>query len=309
MKHILQFSLILLTIIFSTNGMQQQITDQEFCKQMRQALSQDTEKIIDSYLEPDYPLTLTGRLEEIYNKLEKISDFPLFVQPPIKLDLSTDATPIYTYTTQDLKAWLIKIKALYGIKEKTIEFKAVGHNFTTIPDEIGIFPNLRKLCLLFTKTTTLSSTIKNLKYLEYLQVSHNKLKTLPEEIAMLKNLKKLFLFQNLLTKLPPNFEKLKKLEILNLRDNNFQETPTNLGDIPSLRKIDLASNPITTIPGSLSRLINLESLDLWKTPVSTIEPEFWNIPNLQTLFLLGCPLDRSQHQTMRNLLPSCDIRL
>ncbi|KKK43740.1 MAG: leucine-rich repeat domain protein [Candidatus Lokiarchaeum sp. GC14_75] len=113
---------------------------------------------------------------------------------------------------------LIPIKMEEG---KIIEWKLNGYNINSLPENFGIFHNLRALT-----------------------ISHNPIESLPESFGELKNLEFLDLSNNKLTLLPESFVNLVSINNLNLSKNQFGEIPTQLWALKELTNLNISDNPL-----------------------------------------------------------------
>ncbi len=157
--------------------------------------------------------------------------------------------------------------------------------------------------------------ISNLKHLEILSLSHNKLQGgIPLEIGELKKLKILSLKGNFLTggfikelgqlkslenlnldsnrlsgSLPPEIGKLTSLKTLEISENIFScQIPPEIGNLKGLTWLRANTNYFSgCLPKSMGNLKNLETLYLFGNEFSgSIPAEFGNLKNLK-IFWLG----------------------
>ena len=104
---------------------------------------------------------------------------------------------------------------------RVIEWKLDGYNINSLPENFGIFNNLRVLT-----------------------ISHNPIESLPESFGELKNLEFLDLSNNKLTILPESFVNLVSINNLNLSNNQFSEIPTQLWALKELTNLNISDNPL-----------------------------------------------------------------
>ncbi len=125
--------------------------------------------------------------------------------------------------------------------------------------------------------TILPKSIKQLKYLHFLDLRRNQLTDLPESIGQLEHLEELILQDNVLKSLPESIRKLINLRVLNLENNNLTALPDTICNLPcyielsdnkissldkkvlETCKMDLTGNPIMD-----TRERNLQETNLWK---------------------------------------------
>ncbi len=104
---------------------------------------------------------------------------------------------------------------------KVTEWKFVGYGIKSLPENFGIFNNLKSLI-----------------------ISRNQIEALPESFGELKDLEFLDLSSNKLTTLPESFVNLTSINNLNLNNNQFIEIPTQLWALKELTDLDLSNNPL-----------------------------------------------------------------
>lgn len=109
-----------------------------------------------------------------------------------------DKLKYITYVTIELLQNKLNI---YNFKNKSIN-DIYKKDLTSLPSEIGILTNLKRLSLYNSKLTSLPSEIGNLSNLQRLYVFNNKLSELPIEIGRFNNLQSLNLSDSQLSELP-----------------------------------------------------------------------------------------------------------
>jgi len=158
-----------------------------------------------------------------------------------------------------------------SIKElplETIEFSAARGKF---PKAVYLMPNLKRITATTAGIKRISSKIKNLTKLEYLDLEQNyDLKKLPENIGDLKNLKTLNLSVCGLKKLPKSICELTRLEALDLSSNKLTRLPENLGNLTRLKELNLNANKLKSLPESFQKLTQLKALELSQNRLKTL---------------------------------------
>ncbi|MFX1370906.1 MAG: leucine-rich repeat domain-containing protein [Promethearchaeota archaeon] len=124
-------------------------------------------------------------------------------------------------TIQDEKKGRISRLAIKVEDGKVTEWKFVGYGIKSLPENFGIFNNLKSLI-----------------------ISRNQIEALPESFGELKDLEILDLSSNKLTTLPESFVNLTSINNLNLNNNQFSEIPTQLWGLKELTDLDLSNNPL-----------------------------------------------------------------
>ncbi|MHA1884596.1 MAG: leucine-rich repeat domain-containing protein [Promethearchaeota archaeon] len=215
-----------------------------------------------------------------------------------------DSLPeIKRFTTEVLAEILINYYVIAMLKKSFgyFKFKSDNLGFVLELDLSNVerySPNLNKLedflpsifslkslktCdLRFNHLTKLPKII--ISYLEYLDLSYNKLNRLPELIKF-PSIKSLNLKSNILRSLPESIGKLKSLENLNLRNNFLSNLPNSIEMISSLNTLDLHGNKINAISMKLSR--SIKELELGWNGLLTIPDSLENLKLLNKLGLGG----------------------
>jgi Leucine-rich repeat (LRR) protein len=105
---------------------------------------------------------------------------------------------------------------------KITQWRMFEYSFKALPENFGVFKDLKSLT-----------------------ITHTPLKTLPESFGNLRNLESLDLSFNHLEQLPETFRNLKSISTLNLSNNRFNEIPTQLWSFNLLTDLNLSNNPLT----------------------------------------------------------------
>ncbi|GMP68600.1 hypothetical protein CsSME_00028161 [Camellia sinensis var. sinensis] len=142
-----------------------------------------------------------------------------------------------------------------------------GNNFHgSIPNEICLLSNLGELYAEENKLSgSIPSCIENLRGLQVMKLSHNKLTFIPSSLWNLETLRDLNLsFNSLGGSLDPNIRPSKVLEIVDLSWNQISGSiPRVIGSFQSLTSLNLSRNSFSgPIPNTMGNLITLDYLDL-----------------------------------------------
>lgn len=175
---------------------------------------------------------------------------------------------------------LEKIDCFVNLEELCIRF----FQDKELPNNIWNLKKLKMLKLEQCEILKLSSKIKNLTNLEYLNISC-KIKTLPKEIIQLKKLKTLNLSRSYL--LENIFQFPKNLEKLIINNENLILSD-NILNLPNLKKLEIINTKIKKLPESISSCEKLYHLYI-KTNVKDFQlsPQIGNLSNLDYLELNG----------------------
>ena len=141
-----------------------------------------------------------------------------------------------------------------------------NNNLTgTIPAELGVLPNLKRLRLANNKLTgAIPADLGKLDSLNSLALAANQFTgTIPSDLGKLTQLRYLELQFNRLTgAIPADLGKLAQLQQLHLRNNQLTGSiPSELGNLAYLKRLELQFNRLTgMIPTEFGDLANLEIL-------------------------------------------------
>ncbi len=105
--------------------------------------------------------------------------------------------------------------------KKIVSWKMHEYSFKTLPENFGVFKDLKSLIITNTPIEVLPESFGELTNLEFLDLSNNKLYQLPE-----------------------SFGNLVLLSKLNLSKNNFDQIPTQLWNFNELTELQLGDNPL-----------------------------------------------------------------
>jgi len=120
-----------------------------------------------------------------------------------------------------------------------------------ISDDVSI------LDVSYNEIESLSPTsLDNLRHLEQVNLSNNKLVLLPSELGQLCHITTMILKNNQLSEfsIPKELATMVTLQELNLSGNNFQAIPEQILELNQLRTLQLGKNYISEIPYSIARL-------------------------------------------------------
>jgi Leucine-rich repeat (LRR) protein/predicted DNA-binding WGR domain protein len=168
-----------------------------------------------------------------------------------------------------------------------------SHQLESIPDEIGLLKNLRKLNLKDTAIRSIPNTIGQLSQLKKVHIwSNRNLQSIPASINQLKKLEQLWITSNRevagknieTLPLPADlFKGLDELEELDLSSNNLSEVPESLATLKQLKKLRIQFNNFEAVPPPIFALENLEWLNLSYGNITTIPAELCRLEHLAKL--------------------------
>ena len=90
----------------------------------------------------------------------------------------------------------------------------------------------------------------------------NRLRELPSSLFELRNLQYLHLSRNKLTRIPNHLQHLTRLRELDLRDNNLTELCETMCRLVNLRRLNVSKNRVDRVSNRIGRLVRLVDLNL-----------------------------------------------
>lgn len=116
--------------------------------------------------------------------------------------------------------------------------------------------------------------LSDLRGIQVLNISSNKLSTIPDGLDQLTALRELNLCKNQLDIFPLSITRLRCLTYLNLEDNRLSSLPPDVGHLKQLVTLMLSNNPLGVLPREMVLLTKLERLTLplenMRTPPTNI---------------------------------------
>ena len=155
--------------------------------------------------------------------------------------------------------------------------------FPEIKENMG---RLRVLDFSRTGITEVSSSIRHLHGLEYLNLSYcNKLLSLPDSICSLSSLETLQLKDcPILTRFPEIGENMGRLRLLNFSGTGIIEVPSSIRHLQGLKSLDLSCCPsLSSLPDSIFSLSSLRTLRLENCPIKSFPEMGENMGMLRRL--------------------------
>ncbi|MFX1259635.1 MAG: hypothetical protein ACFFAN_17410 [Promethearchaeota archaeon] len=115
---------------------------------------------------------------------------------------------------------------------KIVKWRLFEYNFKTLPENFGVFKDLRSLTITQTPLEFLPSSFGELTNLEFLDLSNNALEYLPVSFINLTSIKE-----------------------LNLSNNKFIEVPREIWPLSQITTLDLSGNPFSSEELTISKKI------------------------------------------------------
>ena len=116
----------------------------------------------------------------------------------------------------------------------------------SLPDELFRLTQLRELTVKGCRLCVVNQRIGELRYLQYLNLDHNKLLRLPNAIGRLTELHTLVISRNMIETLPDSIARLKQLAVIDAWDNPLYVLPESIKALKkTLKTLDLRQIPLT----------------------------------------------------------------
>ncbi|KKK88510.1 hypothetical protein LCGC14_2742450, partial [marine sediment metagenome] len=172
------------------------------------------------------------------------------------------------------------------LRETYPHFEQINGGLPILNKNLGIKRGrVSKVRLRGLKLTQIPECVRNLRCLEYLDLSYNLFDELPTWISEFRYLRKLRICDNHLKSLPEEIGNLKYLEWIQARNNKLVLLPEAIGEIESLKTLELYDNNLIALPESLCNLSNLESLNLRNNELKKLPELIGELKNLRVLDL------------------------
>lgn len=168
-------------------------------------------------------------------------------------------------------------------------FELNGSMITEFPSSFYTMTSLNSLTLNSVPLEELSKEIRNLQFLDEVNLSNVSF-LIPEEIYSLVHMKKLSFSQMQLTTLSDKVVDLVHLEELHLENNTFTEIPSVIYEMPSLQVLNMRQNEISAVSEKIEGLTHLRVIDLSYNSLETLPVQITNLGNLKTLSIQENPI-------------------
>lgn len=143
------------------------------------------------------------------------------------------------------------------------ELSLTSCDLTNLPDEIGLFTQLKRLVLRRNDFTEFPSQIKLLPNLEELDLSRNKISMIPDDIfGHLQSLTYLDLTSNQLEILPFQIWQMTKLEYILVGSNKLINVSEEVKNLINLKALNVRDNLLKKLPDSLEQLSHVPGIEL-----------------------------------------------
>ena len=129
-----------------------------------------------------------------------------------------------------------------------------------------------------------------MRNLQTLNLSGNRLTCVPPQLLDLSSLRNLFLGANNIKKVTTSITRLRRLKLLYLGGNDLNSLPNEIGELPYMQTLLLSDNKLTNLPLSICNLSRLQCLHLHKNMLTTLPHGLIQLKSLSELSLRGNPL-------------------
>ncbi|MBL7934118.1 MAG: leucine-rich repeat domain-containing protein [Bacteroidia bacterium] len=174
------------------------------------------------------------------------------------------------------------LKGFYMLQYLELQHTAID----SIPASIAYLSRLQSFKFGNTDDTlSLPTTLKFLKNLKDISIENCVMDSFPKQLFNVPGLNYLNLSNTNTAYLSKHFERFKDLEVLVIENNPINKIPFEIYKARKLRLISFRGNKLTKIPDSISQLEHLSLLDL-----------------------RGNPIDPSEIEVIRAMLPGCEVK-
>ncbi|KAM4721345.1 volume-regulated anion channel subunit LRRC8D [Rhinophrynus dorsalis] len=196
-----------------------------------------------------------------------------------------------------------KLVVLNSLKKmmNVAELELQNCELERIPHAIFSLTNLQELDLKANSIRTIEEVIsfQHLKRLTCLKLWHNKIVNIPQSISQVKNLESLYLSNNKLESLPAALFHLQKLRHLDVSYNCITAIPLEIGLLQNLQHLYVTGNKVDVLPKTLFKCIKLRTLCLGQNCITSIPEKIGHLIQLTHLELKGNCLDHLPYQIIQ----------
>ena len=160
-----------------------------------------------------------------------------------------------------------------------------------IPNTISVLTDLKRLEIEGMKLNKVPVGIFELRNLEVLKLSNQKIAKIPANIKKLTKLKELRLAQLQLEELPDIFEHLPELMILDVGHNNLHRLPNSIRFLKKLKYLNISGTNIVKLPDWMATLPSLKNLRLTEELIKVFPQIYQHVKGAGKLFWRGVDLN------------------
>jgi Leucine-rich repeat (LRR) protein len=182
-----------------------------------------------------------------------------------------------------------------------------GNSLESLPEAMGNLRGLQMLDFSVNRVGLVPESFGQLAALHTLSAWSNRISALPVSLGNMTRLVELSLSSNQLTELPPSIGSLRSLTRLILRANLLTSVPDVLDGLQSLRILDLSSNRISSLPRSIVKLPMLHALTVNRNELTTLPPDLCNLTLMWQCQFVANALTRIPDLTNCATLDNLDV--
>jgi Leucine-rich repeat (LRR) protein len=169
-----------------------------------------------------------------------------------------------------------------------ISFDESAYGNLVLSSKIGDLKKLETLELTTNKMRVLPDSFSELTALKNLSITALSLQSIPENFGNLSNLETLTIYGNF-TKIPNSFGNLKKLSVLFL-SGKAETLPESFGDLSSLSYFNAETSSFKALPVNMGKLKKLKEINLRSAKIESLPASFGELDALEVLNLSGTQL-------------------
>ena len=193
-------------------------------------------------------------------------------------------------------------------KEHVEHLSIHGREFYYLPEIIKDLKFLETIEIQYCGLGSIPKSIGKLSNLKILNLEGNKLEIIPENIGELTNLTELMLDLNDIKKIPDSIGELDNLEKLELFLNQIEYIPKNIEKLKNLKYFSITFNKIDKFPACISTLKNLKNLTFQGDKFTDIPDSIGELDNLEKLWI-ECDELKNIPSSIKNLKNLTDLNI
>jgi len=196
----------------------------------------------------------------------------------------------------------------FGNFSSLLYFSSKGNGFNAWPKTTGNWSSIMQIDLEDTRLDSLPAEIGNWSRLKTFEIQNNSdTLSLPSSFGFLNALTDVLIFQTTLRPLPSAFSNLDNLRSLTLVSCGLKTLPAGVAQLKNLTELILDNNGLERLPLGIYHLKNLNYLSIRNNKFSKLSEHICYLKNLSKLDVRGNSLDQSQIETIKALLPGCQV--
>jgi Leucine-rich repeat (LRR) protein len=167
-------------------------------------------------------------------------------------------------------------------KLKHLRSLTIFYNRTRTRIRINKNVSIRNLTIVYTQPVVLPRSYRNLRALEHLSLTDNRITDFPNGIRKNKYLKEVNLQRNWIT-LAKTIKANPYIEKLTLHENKIVKVPESIRNLSSLKSLTLNRNNIEEVADGFSQLSSIERLSVYHNRLNHVPESFYRLYLLKEL--------------------------